>query len=102
MHRWAQLCLSGLNVVFHKQMTSGIRVYFIVPPVVSSVPAPGGPPVGRQVSRQRRRRPQRSASQDQLDDPPELPRDFDERAYLAGRVPLISERDYTAAPAPEG
>ena len=54
-------------------------------------------------ARRRRRRPQRSASADCLDEPDSAPpKDWDERAYLAGRVPLISERDYTPLPPAPG
>ena len=73
----------------------------------NSMPPPGAPgvsPAQAQVAlaRRRRRRPQRSASADALDEADNVPRDFDENAYLAGRVPLISERDYTPAPPPPG
>ena len=57
------------------------------------------------AARRRRRRPQRSASADALDAPDDAvsPRgDWDENAYLAGRVPLISERDYTPLPPAPG
>ena len=54
------------------------------------------------LARRRRRRPQRSASADALDEPDNAPKDWDEDAYLAGRVPLISERDYTPAPPTPG
>ena len=66
--------------------------------------APGMTPAQAQAAqaRRRRRRPQRSASADALDEPDNVPKDWDENAYLDGRVPLISERDYTPVPPSPG